>query len=62
MDSKVKAIRIQSQLHIICHRGVSGYKTLCGKTASFGHQVHQLEPGEITCPECVGRQRSEAER
>ncbi len=53
MTDEVKAIRIRGQLHKVSHRGMSGYRTICGKTASFGHQVYQLNPQEVTCPECT---------
>jgi len=53
MPDELKAIKIRSQLHVISHNKMSGYRTLCGKTASFGHQVYRLKVKEITCPECV---------
>jgi hypothetical protein len=61
MAGKVKAIRIRSQLHEVSHNVMSGYKTLCGKMASFGHSVYQIKPEEITCPECTFlRRRNDA--
>lgn len=49
----VKGVKIRGKNHIIKHNGMSGYRTFCGKTASFGHQVYQFKMEEVTCPDCI---------
>ena len=48
----MKAIKIRGQLHAIRHNEMRGYRTLCGKLASFGHSVSKVKVNEITCPDC----------
>ena len=53
MKEGIKAVKIRSQVHAIRHNVMSGYRTLCGKTASFGHPVSRVKVDEITCPGCA---------
>lgn len=53
MKEGVKAVKIRNQVHAIRHNVMSGYRTLCGKTASFGHPVLNLKSEEITCRGCT---------
>lgn len=48
----VKAIKIRGQLHKIKNRTMTGYKMVCGKGASFGHIVYQIDRGNLGCIEC----------
>jgi len=49
----MKAIKIRGQLHAIKRNERHGYRTLCGKLASFGHTVFEVKVDEITCPSCA---------
>lgn len=55
----MKAIKIRGRLHLISRRAMSGYRTFCGKTASFGHQVYELKLEEINCPICAAEKCQE---
>ena len=50
--TEVKAIEIRGQLHAINCNVMTGFKTLCGKRASFGHSVTRAEPDKLDCPTC----------
>jgi len=56
----MRAIKIRSQFHAIKHNVMSGYRTLCGKSASFGHTVFNVDPEEITCRACYDIALAEA--
>jgi len=50
---KVKAVKIRGQWHIVDHPVMSGLKTACGKTVSFGKTVHCIKLDEIECAKCL---------
>jgi len=56
----MKAIKIRGQVHAIKHNVMSGYRTFCGKSVSFGHRVFNVDPEEITCRACYDIALAEA--
>lgn len=59
---EVKAIKIRGQSHRIKHHTMAGYKTVCGKTASFGHSVYWIHRDELDCPICRAEPKTKDHR
>jgi len=62
MNELVEAIKIRGRTHQVKHRAMSGYKTVCGKTASFGHSVYQIHRDELDCPICRAEPKTKDRR
>lgn len=56
-ENLISAIKIVGKLHIVKSRKMYGYKTECGKAASYARTLYKVNLGDVSCLECANSQK-----